>query len=430
VAEAAEHIAEGDLDVRVHARGEDEIGRMAGAFGAMTESLREKAALAEAIAFAEQASRVAGDLEAGDLENWRLCYVGDARAEKGFALLPSINQRLSMQVIGGRPVRIAAQGYQTGTPVDVEMLKAIDELLRSTVDGTVVVQEPLAPERYAAMIAGADIVYNLYRRDNYTARSSGVFVEAIAAGKPVIATAGTWMSALMGAYAPAYHREMITSNRVLGEVLLTGGDVRWREIGIENGRQIDRELEPGNSARLAESVGVYHVFSRPERANHVWLELAIDSPYPDICIHLNLAWRAANLATIREERIMLNRLGSGPISAVLEVPRVCEDLWVGFNVAHTSATVDLSSLRLRWIDAAEVAFLPGGAIVSEASHDSMADAAAAAVTTILSNYEAYRGSAEWLARHWADAQNADQLVQGILEAPVLSPQTRFSGGDW
>ena len=50
VAEAAEHIAEGDLDVRVHARGEDEIGRMAGAFGAMTDSLREKAALAEAIA--------------------------------------------------------------------------------------------------------------------------------------------------------------------------------------------------------------------------------------------------------------------------------------------------------------------------------------------------------------------------------------------
>jgi methyl-accepting chemotaxis protein len=34
----------------LHARGEDEIGRMAGAFGAMTESLREKAALAEAIA--------------------------------------------------------------------------------------------------------------------------------------------------------------------------------------------------------------------------------------------------------------------------------------------------------------------------------------------------------------------------------------------
>ena len=34
----------------MRARGEDEIGRMAGAFGAMTESLREKAALAEAIA--------------------------------------------------------------------------------------------------------------------------------------------------------------------------------------------------------------------------------------------------------------------------------------------------------------------------------------------------------------------------------------------
>jgi methyl-accepting chemotaxis protein len=50
VAGAAERIAEGDLDVTLRARGEDEVGRMAGAFGAMVSSLREKAELAEAIA--------------------------------------------------------------------------------------------------------------------------------------------------------------------------------------------------------------------------------------------------------------------------------------------------------------------------------------------------------------------------------------------
>ena len=50
VAAAAERIAEGDLDVALDVRGEDEIGRMAGAFDAMAGSLREKAQLAEAIA--------------------------------------------------------------------------------------------------------------------------------------------------------------------------------------------------------------------------------------------------------------------------------------------------------------------------------------------------------------------------------------------
>jgi methyl-accepting chemotaxis protein len=50
VAGAAERIAEGDLDVTLRARGEDEVGRMAGAFAAMVVSLREKAELAKAIA--------------------------------------------------------------------------------------------------------------------------------------------------------------------------------------------------------------------------------------------------------------------------------------------------------------------------------------------------------------------------------------------
>jgi methyl-accepting chemotaxis protein len=50
VAAAAERIAEGDLDVALDVRSEDEIGRMAGAFDAMAASLREKAQLAEAIA--------------------------------------------------------------------------------------------------------------------------------------------------------------------------------------------------------------------------------------------------------------------------------------------------------------------------------------------------------------------------------------------
>ena len=383
-------------------------------------------ALSEAIVFrAEQPSRSPAAIDC-----WRLCYLGDAREEKGFGLLPQINDRLAMQVVRGRPIRIAAQGYQTGTAVDVEILRGVDELLSSTADGTVVVQEPLPPDRYAAMIGAADIVYNLYKRENYTARSSGVFVEAMASRKPVVATAGTWMSAVMGAHAPAYHRDMVDPAQVVSEVFITGTDVRWREIGAENGRPVDREIQPGATAQLGQHLGVYHVFSRPDRANHLWIEFATDGPHPDICVHITFAWRGANLVNIREDRVVLNRLGSGSLSAVLEVPRVCEDLWIGLNVAYSWIPVDLSWLRLRWIAVNGVAFLPGGTIVTEAAPASMAETAVAAIATILSNYEAYRSSCEWLANNWGDAQNADRLLAGLLEAPALGPQTRFSGNDW
>lgn len=384
------------------------------------------AAIAEAIQYRLQQSRPAARYD----ECWRLCYVGDAREEKGFSLLPAIYDRLALQVVKGRPVRLAVQAYQTGPTADVEMLKATDRLLRSTGDGNIVVPEPLPPDRYAAMIAASDIVFNLYKRTNYIARSSGIFVEAIACRKPVIVTAGTWMSALMGAHASAYHREMVAPGSVVSEVVLSGTDVRWREIGVEGGKHVDRELQAGDTARIADRLGIYHVFGRPDQANHIWLELAVDSSYPDICVHVTFAWRGANLTTIREERIVLNRLGAGPLSLVLEVPRVCEDLWVGLNLAHTPVSVTLSWLQVRWIAVGALASLPGGFIVSEAPLASMAEQAAAAITTMLANYDAYRASCDWLARRWADGQHAGQLVKELLDAPMLKPQTRFSGRDW
>ena len=50
VAEAAERIGDGDLDVTVGTPGDDEVGRMAGAFDRMAASLRDTAETAEAIA--------------------------------------------------------------------------------------------------------------------------------------------------------------------------------------------------------------------------------------------------------------------------------------------------------------------------------------------------------------------------------------------
>jgi methyl-accepting chemotaxis protein len=50
VTEAAERLAQGDVDVVVEARTEDEVGRLALAFGSTVEYLREKAAAADAVA--------------------------------------------------------------------------------------------------------------------------------------------------------------------------------------------------------------------------------------------------------------------------------------------------------------------------------------------------------------------------------------------
>src|SRR6185312_8279021 len=114
-----------------------------------------------------------------------------------------------------------------------------------------------------------------------------------------------------------------------------------------------------------------------------------------------------------------NRLGSGSLSLVLEVPRVCEDVWIGFNLAHTPVSLDVSWVRLRWIEVGALAAQPGGFVVTEGPPARVAEQAANVVTTILSNYDAYVRSCDWLAQRWADSQTAEELVKGIIAAPLL-----------
>ena len=59
------------------------------------------------------------------------------------------------------------------------------------------VTEPLTSQAYDALLAATGCMVLPYRRSSYFARISGVAVEAVTAGIPVIATADTWTSELV-----------------------------------------------------------------------------------------------------------------------------------------------------------------------------------------------------------------------------------------
>jgi hypothetical protein len=373
-------------------------------------------------------------------DSWFLCYLGDARQEKGFALLADLIESNSLTTIAARPLRTIAQIYQTSVQVDIAILKGIERLRQLAPEGNILIDEPLEAAAYNAILARSHIVYNLYDRANYAARSSGVFVERIAAHKPLIVTAGTWMSALMGMYAADYHRDVIAPRSILSEALMLGTDPRWKEIGLEHGIDIDRDIRPDTIARISQQLGVYYVFRRPDNASYVWIEFELRGPCPDICIELSLAWRRTEAKTetadriehniVREDRVVLNRMHAGSHSAVFEIPQGCEDLWLSFRIAYSSAAAAIDWLRLRWLDIAGAAYQPGGISVAECPPPEMARRASAAAATILSNYGAYVDGCEWLGRHWGAAQTADELLRQLLDAPALEYRARLAGRDW
>ena len=151
-------------------------------------------------------------------------YIGDARSEKGYHWLPhlvgdavasNLPVRFTFQsnfnVPGGEPAPAVARAQLEGMPSAnrVELRK-----------------QPLGSPAYRRLLLDADVVVIPYDRDNYYARSSGIFAEALVAAKPVIVPAGTWMAAEMASSICAYHDALRHDHRVLRS--LESRDLAWK----------------------------------------------------------------------------------------------------------------------------------------------------------------------------------------------------------
>jgi hypothetical protein len=126
----------------------------------------------------------------------RLGYMGGPRLDKGFDLLPWLYKRLPAQ-LAGRAIRLI---IQTGPVTDADAELVVRSLTAFSFD-------PERPEleffespdsaRYCDIFAGLDVVFLLYAGYRYRFSSSGIFVEAVQYGKPVLTFTGSWAAGLV-----------------------------------------------------------------------------------------------------------------------------------------------------------------------------------------------------------------------------------------
>ncbi len=125
----------------------------------------------------------------------RLVSLGSARDEKGFYEILDAIRILHRDGFG--------EGFhfvlQCNDPTP-EVADAIAAFQAEHLPHCELLVETLSPEAYYRQLHEADVVLLPYWQSIYTARTSGVFMEALAAGKPVIATRDSWMSDQLAAY--------------------------------------------------------------------------------------------------------------------------------------------------------------------------------------------------------------------------------------
>jgi glycosyltransferase involved in cell wall biosynthesis len=116
----------------------------------------------------------------------RVAVLGGTRREKGSHLLPEIIRACRSQVQVEFLVELA---NDTLTAEEAEKLARIAEEPHVHV-----IRDPMTMPEYNAAIKSADIGLFPYEIIPYRKRTSGVFAEAVAYGKPVVAPRGTWMA--------------------------------------------------------------------------------------------------------------------------------------------------------------------------------------------------------------------------------------------
>ncbi|HYM59280.1 MAG TPA: glycosyltransferase [Thermoanaerobaculia bacterium] len=117
----------------------------------------------------------------------RVAILGGTRPEKGSYLIPEIIRACRSHVQVEFLVHLT---NNTMTPEAFEKLARIAGEPHVTV-----ISEPMTLPEYNAALHSATVALFPYEVTPYKKRTSGVFAEAVAFGKPVVATRGTWMAA-------------------------------------------------------------------------------------------------------------------------------------------------------------------------------------------------------------------------------------------
>lgn len=142
----------------------------------------------------------------------RLLYAGAARRDKGFRLIVDLVALLADR---GENIPITVQvspehfgKYDMGTIEDIKRLRSVDYAYLDIVDRT------LVPQEYAALFPGS-ICLQPYDQAEFRDRVSGVTLDALAQGCPVITTAGTWMAGQIEGPGAGIALQSITPGRFL-----------------------------------------------------------------------------------------------------------------------------------------------------------------------------------------------------------------------
>lgn len=168
-------------------------------------------------------------------------YLGAAREEKGFLLLPQLAERLYEKYGRTGRLRFVIQcspqiiGYLPAIKVAIEKLSSFPG------DYVKLIATVMDEKDYNTCLQGSDVVLLMYNKNNYRIRGSGIAVEAICAGKCILTHKGTFCDSLITHEGGAAAEDI---NEAVDQLATM---IEEKEKYVKRAKQQGREYRTANS---------------------------------------------------------------------------------------------------------------------------------------------------------------------------------------
>jgi glycosyltransferase involved in cell wall biosynthesis len=121
-------------------------------------------------------------------------YLGNARTEKGFHYLPDVVDKLRASHIETGRLRFVLQANANIGMEEAIITSARRRLARYPIHQVELLLRPLTIPEFQRYLLRSDIVLLPYQAEPYRRRSSGILVQALVCGRPVIVPRHTWLA--------------------------------------------------------------------------------------------------------------------------------------------------------------------------------------------------------------------------------------------
>jgi glycosyltransferase involved in cell wall biosynthesis len=339
----------------------------------------------------------------------RIVYAGDARSEKGYHQLPDLVRDLgSTGHVDDVAFNIQSNMAQARVEDATAERLALHELESIGSDRVRLLRVPLDSNEYLALVSSADILLILYDARNYYSRSSGILVEAFAAGIPVIVPADSWMGQQLASATYAYLSRAESKASVIDRHIAAC----WSAIPVPQkpplkpktsnirAKRRDKRVAGNNALLISTPAGhATHLLLKFEKPSQTGLEVLVR------------ASQSVGDRRLCESSRLLHALSDhAHCFALFELHSRVDTVALEFFLTHGNASCALSHLEAVFLrqgseplhtDAVGRAYLPSDSI---AHH----------VSELIDHYDHYRRTACEYAVAWNHRHSATRLIGELM----------------